>query len=445
MKKSYALVAMAVATLSASATVPQGAFLAKDAQVSTLSPTAKVASSQVMLKRADGPKKVNSVEDLYGTYIMSWYYWFLTGEDQFGGSCAPVISAGEAANEVQISCMPYSDVTYTATVDLAAGKLTIPEQETIYMSNYGEYMKFAGSVLTVNDEGYVNASQPGGSLVLTIADEGFATEPLKAFALFVSQGYFAFPGGFEFMKPAPFEFNAAEWTPMEEKAQFTDHLFNNFFKADYQVNTPVEVPVYAIANEETKVYSFCLENPYLQGAWAELNPYAEGRGNGYVVFDAIYIEDYDDYLVCTRPITGCGFWFDNAEEGDPQNIQEGYPYNNEGYKYFLQGYQALDIYEELAAADALISTYDPSNGEITIQNFYFGISDMPLASFWFGANKPLSMDIVVPNLSGVEDVVVDNSNAPVRYFNLQGVEVANPAEGQIVIKRQGSKATKVIM
>lgn len=444
MKKSYALVAMAVATLSASATVPQGAFLAKDAQISTLSPTAKVASNQVMLKRADGPKKVNSVEDLYGTYIMSWYYWFLQGDDQFGGGCAPVISAGEAANEVQITCMPFSDVAYTATVDLAAGTLTIPEQETIYLASYGEYMKFAGSVLTVKDD-MVSPSDPGGSLVLRITDEGLAEEPLKAFALFISQGHFAFAGGFVFENTVPFVFNAAEWTPMDEKAQFTDHLFNNFYRAEYQVNDPVEVPVYASANEETQVYSFCLENPYLQGAWAELNPYAEGRGNGYIVFDAIYIEDYDDYLVCTRPIAGCGFWFDNAQEGDPENIQEGYPYNNEGYKYFLQGYEAIDIYEELAAADALISTYDPSNGEITIQNLYFGCTDMPLASYYFGADKPLSMDIVVPNLSGVEDVVVDNSNAPVRYFNLQGVEVANPAEGQIVIKRQGSKATKVIM
>ena len=50
-------------------------------------------------------------------------------------------------------------------------------------------------------------------------------------------------------------------------------------------------------------------------------------------------------------------------------------------------------------------------------------------------------------LSGVGiDKVADefNANAPVEYFNLQGQRVANPAEGQLVIVRQGSKVKKVI-
>ena len=46
--------------------------------------------------------------------------------------------------------------------------------------------------------------------------------------------------------------------------------------------------------------------------------------------------------------------------------------------------------------------------------------------------------------AGVNSVVVDDPNAPVEYYNLQGVRVANPANG-IFIRRQGSKATKVIL
>jgi hypothetical protein len=47
--------------------------------------------------------------------------------------------------------------------------------------------------------------------------------------------------------------------------------------------------------------------------------------------------------------------------------------------------------------------------------------------------------------SGVSSVVVDdNSNAPVEYFNLQGVRVANPENG-LYIRRQGNKATKVLV
>lgn len=47
-------------------------------------------------------------------------------------------------------------------------------------------------------------------------------------------------------------------------------------------------------------------------------------------------------------------------------------------------------------------------------------------------------------MTGVEGVNVDNSNAPVEYFNLQGVRVANPDAG-IYIRRQGSETVKVII
>lgn len=45
--------------------------------------------------------------------------------------------------------------------------------------------------------------------------------------------------------------------------------------------------------------------------------------------------------------------------------------------------------------------------------------------------------------SGVNEMVVDE-NAPVEYFNLQGVKVAEPANG-IFIRRQGAKVEKVIV
>ena len=47
--------------------------------------------------------------------------------------------------------------------------------------------------------------------------------------------------------------------------------------------------------------------------------------------------------------------------------------------------------------------------------------------------------------SGVENIVAgDNADAPVEYFNLQGVKVVNP-EGGIFIRRQGSSTTKVAL
>ncbi len=46
--------------------------------------------------------------------------------------------------------------------------------------------------------------------------------------------------------------------------------------------------------------------------------------------------------------------------------------------------------------------------------------------------------------AGVNDIIADQDvNAPVEYFNLQGVRVANPENG-IFVKRQGSTVTKVV-
>lgn len=55
--------------------------------------------------------------------------------------------------------------------------------------------------------------------------------------------------------------------------------------------------------------------------------------------------------------------------------------------------------------------------------------------------------IVVPlsSTSGIESAVTDDADAPVEYYNLQGVRIEHPASGSIVIRRQGTKVTKVLM
>ena len=54
-------------------------------------------------------------------------------------------------------------------------------------------------------------------------------------------------------------------------------------------------------------------------------------------------------------------------------------------------------------------------------------------------------EVMVKKAAGVSNIVVDNNNAPVEYFNLQGVRVANPAAGQLVIKRQGTEVSKMLV
>lgn len=49
---------------------------------------------------------------------------------------------------------------------------------------------------------------------------------------------------------------------------------------------------------------------------------------------------------------------------------------------------------------------------------------------------------------GINDVAADNvnnANAPVEYFNLQGIRVNTPAAGQLVIRRQGTEVSKILV
>ena len=51
-----------------------------------------------------------------------------------------------------------------------------------------------------------------------------------------------------------------------------------------------------------------------------------------------------------------------------------------------------------------------------------------------------------PDAAGIKSALVDDAdaNAPVEYFNLQGIRVENPENG-LYIRRQGSKASKVMV
>lgn len=64
-------------------------------------------------------------------------------------------------------------------------------------------------------------------------------------------------------------------------------------------------------------------------------------------------------------------------------------------------------------------------------------------SFGSGDEESTSPKIVFDS-AGVNDILSNDTNAPVEYFNLQGVRVANPENG-LYIRRQGNKATKVLV
>lgn len=89
-----------------------------------------------------------------------------------------------------------------------------------------------------------------------------------------------------------------------------------------------------------------------------------------------------------------------------------------------------DLYEETPAGPRY-------NGSLSFKNItpnYFGE----------GVNTLFSVSVPEEGTSGVESAVVADRNAPVEYFNLQGVRVEEPSAG-LYIRRQGPKAEKVLL
>lgn len=67
--------------------------------------------------------------------------------------------------------------------------------------------------------------------------------------------------------------------------------------------------------------------------------------------------------------------------------------------------------------------------------------DTPADSWERAKMRKFSIDLLEDGSAAVESIVEDN-DAPVRYYNLLGVEVENPTEG-IYIKIQGKKVEKI--
>ncbi len=73
------------------------------------------------------------------------------------------------------------------------------------------------------------------------------------------------------------------------------------------------------------------------------------------------------------------------------------------------------------------------NNDVSVYIYHF-IAGTVAEKFIYAAEKT----------SGIDNVEIENSDAPIEYYNLQGVKVANPSNG-IFIKVQGNKASKVLV
>lgn len=181
-----------------------------------------------------------------------------------------------------------------------------------------------------------------------------------------------------------------------------------------------------------------------------LEQYSDGSSTAY----PIWVEMSDGKLIVDN-FAGNGFWnYPITFELDNSNLfayaKDQIVTEKENLKYYLWG--SVDGYledTEVGFAGAEVEGEDgwwalTSGGTIGILNENYTTTNPPTTTnydkFFVEAMIFLPFNPFTET-SGVGTIETDE-NAPVEYFNLQGMRVENPSNG-IFIRRQGSKATKV--
>lgn len=213
-------------------------------------------------------------------------------------------------------------------------------------------------------------------------------------------------------------------------AKFTDVYMHAMFPDNIQEST-FDVP---LQESETAPGVYRLVNPYKY--WSNPSEAAFSVSDGH-------------YMVIHT---------ENAPDAWIENTTTGVTYNGNGGGMIEFYSQVADIVPEYGY-DTTKSQFPESiwaqfkdnvltypyvsfvlSGE-EYYNFGLGISGN-IESFW-----PVMSDnfkIIFNGGSGVENIGAD-SGIPVEYFSLDGVRVANPEKGMLVIKRQGSEVTKILV
>jgi len=230
-----------------------------------------------------------------------------------------------------------------------------------------------------------------------------------------------------------FVYNESEWDYIGE-SEFTDGWFGTVYDpalGPWKVKT---------MQNKAKKDQYLLVNPYGNSAdegILQINETLDAQG-------FIYLDCSDPDLVVVRPNILSGFACSELFLTKTPLICTSV----ESIDYSINEVAKEDIIADAAIFDDPLPVL--KDGVVTIPNCVFQYPSNKFTDtdgVWVdkATEKPIEMTAVVKLPTGaVDGIIADSENSPVRYYNLQGMEVANPEAGQLVIKKQGSKTTKLI-
>ena len=412
MKKLYTLLLAASVAASASADALKAPVAtAADASAKSINVAADRArnakaeivkytgSAATPAKAAPAKAAPTTMAELLGIYEYSIKLYTNTGVNTI--SSVTSLQAGEGENEVKICGLRYTDVTLVGTADLAAGTITLAPQELMELEP--ETPGVSEDIWLFGYDDATNKEDRTKNIVININADG----TLSSNDTFV-YGVEDMPG-----------FSYAIFDGLTMTKSTTYNTIVTFQERDtddegYYLDTYTEYTDYTVAEHK---------EDYVHGG--------EALGECVVLSNFIFAPSA---TVALNPIPV-------QIERDTKTIfidnWVWFNYNNNGTNVPVGIYGILnnrtDVIEGTYAGNTISWT-----GEWTAY--------CSLGSF----GRFLGCKLILPfqldeNGAGINDVTVDNENAPVEYFNLQGIRVSEPAAGQVVIRRQGTNVQKVLV
>lgn len=359
------------------------------------------AHNTTAVKKAPAKAAPTKIDDILGVYNLTGYSYGLKQEFK----SITTIKAGEKENEVILDGFRYVDVSCTATVDLAAGTLTIAPQMVLDLSEPDDPWAIwltAGAVTADNHLSF----DAEGSIVFNINDDG--TLSTKDFGAFVVN-----------------------------KTTLNDFFEDLAFTPNTEVNSLIE---YSERDDDGQNYldTFTEYMTYAKVEYVpDLTVGGENLGECVILSNFIFSEN----AVITKTYN-----IIIQIEHDPDGI---FIDNWYWFDYSIPGEAGKDPDEGTAAIVGVVGNkitfIEGTFTEDTISwEQEWGAYDNGFFGWFKGCTIHLPFKLNDGN-SGIADITADNENAPVEYFNLQGMRISEPAAGQIVIRRQGTKTTKMLV
>ena len=382
-------------------------------------------------------------------YTWEYYNFGMSGQDTYSQSVRiDITDATTGAAEIT-GIHPYS--TIKCTVDEKAGTLTIANNQYLCRDSYGPIYFFLKRIVeSLEGLDFTEGACDDAATVGTIAADGTITFPDELVwaigdpaAEHMGLNLRPTPNKF---KPGYLDGEAPEEThPLDPEENWEDYTTGVFIDpwivtayrtADqYMVNPaayPFEVKVQKSA-DRPNVYR--IQDPYITpgNAVATLNEGNEFQmrcSSGAIVFD---VTDPDYVLVLAHYFSGAMLdkpYFCMNTEGWYADVDMGKDY----------------VVEEMGLI-SVPSSLDATRTRVNFNNCILGMDPTcEEAMTWTGVaeymNGSLTLAKPLADESGIH--AIEATDLPVEYYNLQGVRLANPQPG-IVIVRQGQKSYKTVI